>query len=258
MSKIYFITRSDDAGSSNSANAAIAHAVKVGFIRNVSIMAPGAYTEQAAGLLAHNKNVCFGMHGTLNAEWDKVKWRPVSSIGKESGLVDTDGYFWDHPEKFTQTKPPVELIMKEYVAQLDKLTRLGFRISYIDSHMFPELYIPGMDEAVADFAKTKGLLDHMYYYKLPTKLFGLPRGQYFYLTHPAVYSAEMLQTGNSECSGADIAKARAKEAKLLSSRSFKLMTELLGIRPLRYDEAIPFKERLTVDDAQQIIRGGQI
>jgi hypothetical protein len=36
-------------------------------------MACGPAIEEAAELLAHRKDVCFGMHTTLNAEWDKVK-----------------------------------------------------------------------------------------------------------------------------------------------------------------------------------------
>ncbi|MDR3072160.1 MAG: ChbG/HpnK family deacetylase [Clostridiales Family XIII bacterium] len=267
MKKVYFITRADDAGSSKSANIAIARAIKAGFIRNVSIMAPGVFTDEAAALFAHEKGVCFGMHGTLNAEWDRVKWRPVSDLGQNSGLVDEQGFFLDKTEKFVETKPSVALIMKEYSAQLDKLTRAGFRISYIDSHMFPEKYIPGLDEAVSDFAKAKGLLDHMYYYELPPgvveaakkkesivgALRKVPSGQYFYLAHPAVYSEEMLQTGNSEYSGEDVANARAGEAKFLGSGILKHAMRLIGIRPLRYDEATPFETRLTVADVQRIL-----
>lgn len=77
MKSIRFITRADDAGSSRSANRAIAQVVDGGFVRNVSLMACGPAIEDAAQLLAHRKDVCFGMHTTLNAEWDKVKWRPL-------------------------------------------------------------------------------------------------------------------------------------------------------------------------------------
>jgi hypothetical protein len=159
--------------------------------------------------------------------------------------------------------------MKEYAAQLDKLTRAGFNISYIDSHMFPEAHIPGMDSAVADFAKAKGLIDHMYYYMLPpgfmetmknggslfSTLRKIPSGQYFYIAHPAVYSKEMLLTGNSEHKGEEIAKARSGEAKLLGTTGLPAVMRLLGIRALRYDEAKPLDRRLTIDDVNRILSG---
>ncbi|MFK4165475.1 ChbG/HpnK family deacetylase [Paenibacillus lautus] len=58
------ITRADDYASSRSANAAIARTVEAGFIKNVSIMAPGPYLAEAAQLLAHRKDICFGFHMT--------------------------------------------------------------------------------------------------------------------------------------------------------------------------------------------------
>jgi predicted glycoside hydrolase/deacetylase ChbG (UPF0249 family) len=73
MKNIRFITRADDLGGSYSANQAIEQVIDAGFIKNVSIMACGPAVEDAARRLAHRKDVCFGMHTTLNAEWDRVK-----------------------------------------------------------------------------------------------------------------------------------------------------------------------------------------
>ena len=75
MSK-YLITRSDDCGSNIAANIAIEKAVGAGFIKNVSIMGCANFVEDAAERLKSCKQVCFGMHGTLNAEWDNLKWNP--------------------------------------------------------------------------------------------------------------------------------------------------------------------------------------
>jgi hypothetical protein len=44
---------------------------------------------------------------------------------------------------------------------------MGFDIRYVDTHMMPERYIPGLDKALRDWAAARGPLDHMYYYKLP-------------------------------------------------------------------------------------------
>ncbi len=269
MKHIFFVTRADDAGSSRSANAAIKKVIRAGFLKNVSIMAPGAFIDDAAAQFGKDKRVCFGMHGTLNAEWDRVKWGPVADLPKDSGLVDGNGAFLADPKLFLTSKPPVELVLREYEAQLDKLTRAGFDIRYVDSHMFAETGIPGMDEAVADFAKRKGLLDHMYYYHFPPGLLeaaargenlikllrGVPDGQYFFAAHPALDTDEMRQTGNATYRGEDIAKARGSEAKTYGSPLTKVLMRSMGIRPLRYDEATPLPERLSVRDVQRSMEG---
>ncbi|GHU98013.1 hypothetical protein FACS189483_05430 [Spirochaetia bacterium] len=254
MKQIRFITRADDAGSSLSANEAIRRALKAGFIRNVSLMAVGNKIEDAAEKLPRYKaNMNFGMHGVLNAEWDKVKWGPITKLDASSGLVDEQGYFLPDPEQFANTKPTMEIILREYDAQLDRLTRLGFPVAYVDSHMFPEKYIPGMFEAMNEWIKRKGLINHIYFYNLPPgfekvvenpknlvpMLKAIPEGQYFYVAHPAVYSEEMLLTGNSSVSGKDVARARNGEAQLLAKKTTPLFMRLIGITPIRYDQAVP-------------------
>lgn len=267
MARAEFIARADDLGSSLSANAAIDKVSRGGFIKNVSVMAPGPFVSQAAERLAGRRALCFGMHTTLNAEWDRVKWRPVLPLEADSGLVDEKGFFLSDPELFEETKPSVETIMLEVNAQLERLHALGFDIRYIDSHMFPEMHIAGMDEAMRDFARQKGLIDHMHFYKLPPGfaelgrganmlryLRNLPAGQYFYVAHPSLYTQEMLQTGNARYSGEEIARSRAEETKMLSGRALRIALRLSDCGSLRYDEAKMF-ERLSVSDLKALLGG---
>ncbi|MDR2749258.1 MAG: ChbG/HpnK family deacetylase [Clostridiales bacterium] len=267
MKDIRFVTRADDAGSSVSANLAIAKVLKAGFIKNCSVMAPGAFVDEAAKLLTGIKGVCFGMHFTLNAEWDRVKWGPVSPEAAKSWMVDENSYFLANPRQFPENPPNLELIEKELNAQLERLHKAGFKISYVDTHMMPEIRVKGMDDIVRDFAIAKGLIDHMYFYEFPKGLFeaakenkvakvlkATPEGQYFFVTHPALYTEEMLKTGNSEFSGEEIAKGRSGEAKLFSFPLIKpFMKAWFQIRPLRYDEATPLSKRLTPADAQTML-----
>ena len=263
MKNLRFVTRSDDAGSSHSANLAISRVIDAGFIKNVSVMACGPAIEAAAELLAHRKEVCFGMHTTLNAEWDRVKWKPLLPPEKCGALIDEQGYFLPHPAMFEQTQPPVDMIMQEVDAQLERLHKLGFSISYIDSHMFPERYVEGLSEAMEDFANRKGLIDHMYFYQLPpwgltlcdTKdVHLLPDGQYLGISHPSLDTEEMRLTGNASTSGAVVAATRAKETALLSDPNYCRHLESLGIQSIRYSEA-SFDKRLTVTELIRRLSG---
>lgn len=262
MKDIRFITRSDDLGSSNSANQAIEQVIDAGFIKNVSIMACGPAIEDAAQRLAHRKDVCFGMHTSLNAEWDLVKWGPVLPAEKCKGLVDGHGNFLPHPSMFEVTKPSVEIIMQEVNAQLERLHKLGFSICYIDSHMFPERYVDGLSDALDAFAKRKGLVDHMYFYRLPPtgltlcnvrNTDQLPDGQYLAISHPSLDTQEMRLTGNASTSGAHVAATRARETRLLTDKAY---IDSLGIQSIRYTEA-SFDKRLTVDELIQVLSGKQ-
>jgi len=251
MKNIKIITRADDAGSSKSANEAILQTIKAGFIKNVSLMAPGAFISEAATMFAGEKSICFGFHATLNAEWDKVKWKPLTDVGKNSGLTDDNGYFLAYPAMFKETKPKIEIIIKEYDAQLDKLTKLGFAIAYVDSHMFEEIFVEGLVDAKREWATRKGLINHMDYNNSPTDinkeentknlaqfLYSLPNGQYLYVVHPALYTDEMLETGHKGYPGSEVARGRALETRVVSDPELIKFAAENGIAAIRYDEAI--------------------
>ncbi|MGG4105492.1 polysaccharide deacetylase family protein [Paenibacillus lautus] len=245
------ITRADDYASSRSANLAITRTVESGFIKNVSIMAPGPYLTEAAQLLAHRKDICFGFHMTLNAEWDNVRWGPVAAKEQVPSLVDRAGYFYQDPILFQDHPPSLQEILVECEAQLDKLTTAGFNISYVDSHMLPERFIPGLQEELDRWIEAKGLINHRDYYNFfpggvpdgvesfERVLGGLTEDQYFFLSHPALYSKEMVQCGNAQVDGEELARGRDQEASFLAREDLNEISERLGFRAIRYDEAVP-------------------
>lgn len=257
MESVAIISRSDDLGSSISANIAIEQVINAGFIKNVSIMACGPAIEDAARRLAHRTDVCFGLHVCLNAEWDRVKWKPLSPQAPDSGLTDENGFFLSDPGLFRESRPSVEAILTEVTAQYERLRSLGFAIRYLDSHMFYERYVPGVDEAIAAFAIAHGLLDHMYYYRfLPERtdwlggaeaLRQVPAGQYLLITHPSLDTEEMRRTGNRRTPGDTVARRRARETAVLSDPDFLRGMAEAGIAALRYDQAV-FDRRMTVPE----------
>ncbi|MDR1598646.1 MAG: ChbG/HpnK family deacetylase [Oscillospiraceae bacterium] len=239
---IKLITRCDDAGSSRSANLAIARVMKAGLVRNVSLMAPCAYIEEFAAASKDARGVTFGMHATLNAEWDKVKWKPLTRASER--LTDADGYFLPDPRMFLKTKPTVSEIIAEYEAQYWKLSSLGFNARYIDSHMLPELFVPGLLDATDEFSKRFNLINHVYYYDLPGADFMKHPKRYdgrqlFIVAHPSLDTPETRLTGNQSVSGAKVAKARARETRTLSSPLTRWFFRRNGIEPVSYEQAVP-------------------
>lgn len=251
MSKKKLLLRADDLGSSHSANQAIAQAVKSGLIKNVSVMAVGPNLAEAADLLAQSENICFGLHATLNAEWDKVKWKPLTGLTQKSGLVDDRGYFLNDPKLFAASKPSIDILIAEFEAQLSLLTKKGFKICYVDSHMFPEAAIKGLSEALSTWIKQKGLIDHVFYYgnlirqpitstaDLTGILRNLDYGQHFMVVHPSLDTEEMRQTGNQQVHGYTVANARARETEVMCDQELPRLFQSCDVETIRYDQAIP-------------------
>jgi len=244
------ITRADDYGSSHAANIAIAEAAKAGFIKNVSIMACGPFLEEAAELLAFDKNICFGLHSCINAEWDRVIWGPVAPREWVSSLIDHRNAFFQNPVQYAECKPNIEEIITEYQYQLERVRKAGFDIKYMDSHMLPERHIPGLQQEISKLIETEGLIDHMWFNQILkgdelalgsiehfTSALIKIENQVLLILHPARYGEEMCKTGNKDISGETIARNREKDYQIAINKDILKMCEKNGIRLLRYDEA---------------------
>ena len=251
------ITRADDFGSSLAANAAILEAQKAGFIRNVSLMAVGPFIEDGAEALKQGRDICLGMHAVLNSEWEEVKWVPASPKGEIPSLLDSDGEFYSRPSLFPKSFR-IEEALKEYNAQLDKLTRLGFPISYVDSHMFAERDVDGLAEAFSQWTAQKGLIDHKWFYRgFPMDLSEAPLaqrlgralagigeegGQYLHIFHPAYPTEEMLHYYHEGSPAPTVQQRRGEEYRFVTAPETLSLCEKCGVRPIRYDEAAPLAE----------------
>lgn len=156
--RIRLVTRADDAGSSRSANRAIRQACVDGLVRNVSLMAPCAHIADAAEQLRDLPGICFGMHVTLNCEWDAPRWGPLSPPAAVPTLVEADGTFTRFPMHLHERRAAVDEMLVEVAAQLARLRALGFRVSYLDQHMGVG-WVCGLGERLTAFAEREGLLD---------------------------------------------------------------------------------------------------
>jgi len=253
------LTRADDLGSSHASNLAIARAAVTGsYIKNVSCMAVGPLIEEAADLLRDCQQVCFGLHACLNSEWEPIRWGPISAPDEVPTLVTEDGFFYPAPAGLAARLPDLDQVLREYDRQLELLTGLRLDIRYVDSHMLPELFIPGLSAAMSGWACRKGLIDHLPYYRFPSQVEPVPQatleaacaaqaawldslqeGGYFAVMHPAISSREMLLARNSQIPSGVVAANRDLEYRLLRSRQLEQYCDERGIRRVRYDEAEP-------------------
>ena len=247
------ITRADDLASSHAANLAISEAAEIGIVRNVSVMACGPFLEEAAEMLAGNQKITFGMHGVVNAEWDKVVWGPVAPAHMVPSLIDSRGVFYQHVPEMAAAKPVVEEIITEYKYQLEKLRSVGFPIAYVDSHMMPEALIDGLPEAFDRWLEEEGLLNHRYFNKMlkncgqmshDRALFEktireLEPGQYKMVLHPARACEELRMTGNKNYSGDFICWEREDDYQFYNDPSVLQFLKEQDIELLSYKDAIP-------------------
>jgi hypothetical protein len=248
MKKLNLVTRADDAGSCRSANEAIFEAVEAGTIKNVSFMACGPEIEHAAALLGGRDDIAYGFHVCLNAEWEDVKWGPISDCPV---LTDKNGNFLPFP---ADTKAHLEAknvsseeVMIEVNAQFERLRALGLPISYLDEHMGVSWI--GFRDQLADFCKQQNLIDHPRLPSLPNieasgdslldfgsrfELADLQ--QYIWITHPGKDEADMQKFNLVGQDKGIVARARDAERRLLTDERLPQLFRSWNVKLCCYDE----------------------
>ncbi|MDH7569218.1 MAG: ChbG/HpnK family deacetylase [Armatimonadota bacterium] len=248
---IRLITRGDDAGTNHTANVAIRDAFRHGILRNTSVMAPCAAVEEAAALLAREKGLCCGLHATITAEWDHVRWGPVLPPNRVPSLVDQHGHFFQTTRALHQNAPRLEEILAELQAQLHRLRSLGFHVHYADLHMGFGWVAEGLEEAFAAWCAQEGLIvGHRGYRRLPSlaeandpvealiaALRAAEPGTYLLVGHPAYDTPEMRALGHEGYPGEVVASGRDWQRRLFMDPRVLAACHQLGVQPIRYDEA---------------------
>lgn len=249
--RIRLITRGDDLGSNHSANLAIMEAYRSGILRNTSVMVTCAAVEEAADMLAGERGLCFGLHATMNAEWDSVRWGPVLPREKVPSLVDRDGYLFQTVEALRANRPSVDEAMLELQAQLDRARALGFDIKYVDRHMMWERAFEGLEERFERWCEREGILNSERTHRfLPRVYFSLDPverliatlelaepGQYIIVGHPAYDNDEMRALGHPGYPGWVVAAEREWQRRIYTDPRIIAYCREHGVTPIRYDEA---------------------
>lgn len=148
---IVVITHIDDIAMSHAANVASFECLDFGIAKCGSALTVSGWLMELANKCKENKNYDVGVHLTFTSEYSTYRWRPLSTIERESGLFDSEGYLWKASQDATNNVKP-KAAKLEMQAQIDIALENGIDVSHIDSHM-GTVFFPKFLQSYLDLSK---------------------------------------------------------------------------------------------------------
>lgn len=146
------LVNADDAGLMHAENLATIDALKHGIVTSATVMVASPWFPEIAAFAHANPQYDFGVHITLNSEWDLFRYGPVLGRSAVPSLVDSAGYFWPSIAAFYQHATVADA-EAEGRAQIRRAIAAGIDVSHLDMHM----HVLGLDarffDAYLDLAK---------------------------------------------------------------------------------------------------------
>ncbi|MBM4035160.1 MAG: ChbG/HpnK family deacetylase [Planctomycetes bacterium] len=251
--RIHLLARADDAGSCHTANEAIMECVEAGLALNVGVMACCPFLDEVASMLTERKDVCVGLHATINAEWDAVKWGPVLPPERVPTLVDANGHLHPTPNVTHEHGGKAEEVVAEIEAQFARARAVGLKIAYLDEHMGFS-WLPGVRERLDALMQREGLLhggrgyDHLppspwrfddRADDLIARLEAAGPGTYLIVAHPGHDTAEMRRLGHAGLAPGQVAREREGDTRMLTADKVLEYCGHHGVAPTRFTDARP-------------------
>jgi len=135
----------DDAGMCEEANIAVQSYVLKGDVLSAAVMMPCPNAEEMVEWAKKHPTADIGVHLTLTSEWEKYRWTTLTDPKKVPGLIDPEGKMW-HEVPDVVMHASAKEVETEIHAQIDKMIKMGYKPSHIDTHM-------GTLYGSADYAK---------------------------------------------------------------------------------------------------------
>ena len=128
------ILHADDLGVAHSENQATFDAYEYGLVNSSSVMVPTPWFSEVVAWNQEHPESDLGLHLTLTAEWDVLKWGPVASADLVPGLINELGYFYSNvPDVIANAS--AEEVEIELRAQIERSLTAGLKPTHLDSHM---------------------------------------------------------------------------------------------------------------------------
>lgn len=150
----------DDIGMSCASNGAAKQLFKRGIATSASVMIPCHWAYDFIKWHKENPSYDVGLHFTLNCEWERSRWRPLSSYEEAESLFDEEGFMHKRVEEEFKSIP-VSIIELEMNRQVELAKRWGLSPSHIDSHMWYATAKEDYMEAYLKMAKKMMVVPHI-------------------------------------------------------------------------------------------------
>jgi len=148
------IINADDFGFTSGVNKGIVQAYKQGIVTSTTIMANGQAFDEAIELARENPGLGVGCHLSI------IGGRPVSPTTQIKSLLEAEGTLpptlTKLALKLTRRSVPLEQIVIEFRAQLERITRRGIKLTHVDTHKHSHTH-PQVMKALAIAAAEFGI-----------------------------------------------------------------------------------------------------